>query len=230
MAEEENLSPEQIAAMSKQQCIFCHIASGRVAAKKIYEDDKVVCVLDINPGNPGHVLIVPKEHYVIMPQLPEDLLQHIGMVAKGVSKAQLKALKAQGTNVFVANGVTAGQRAQHFMMHVIPRMENDEIGLVLPERAMAPADFKKAQKIIKKALAKALGMKVEDEPEEEEESQSPKEEPEEKAAEKSNPKEAKQEKVSAKKTETKKPAEKKGKPAPKKGANLDDIASLLTGR
>jgi histidine triad (HIT) family protein len=225
MAEEANLSPEEIAAMSRQQCIFCHIAAGRVASKKIYEDDRVVCVLDINPGNPGHVLIVPKEHYVIMPQLPEDLLQHIGMVAKGVSKAQLKALKAQGTNIFVANGVTAGQRAQHFMMHVIPRMEKDEIGLVLPERAMNAADAKKAQQILKKALAKALGLKTENEPETEEESQSPKEgEPAEKKAE------PKQEKK-PEKAEAKKPAEKKKPAAPQKKdkANLDDIAKLLTG-
>jgi histidine triad (HIT) family protein len=215
MAEEENLSPEQIAAMSREQCIFCHIASGKVASRKVYEDDKVVCVLDINPGNPGHVLIVPKEHYVIMPQIPEDVLQHIGMVAKGISHAQLRALKAQGTNIFVANGVTAGQRAQHFMMHVIPRMEGDQIGFATPERAMNPADAKKLQQMLRKALAKSLGLKTENEPETEEESQAPKEE--EKPAEK--PKKAE------KKTETKKPAK---KPEGKK-ANLDDIASFLTG-
>ncbi|MEM4246801.1 MAG: HIT domain-containing protein, partial [Candidatus Woesearchaeota archaeon] len=177
MAEEHTLSPEETAQMAKQQCIFCHIAAGRVASKKIYEDDKVVCVLDINPANPGHTLIIPKEHYMIMPQLPEELLQHIGMIAKGVSHAQLRALKAQGTNIFVANGVTAGQRAQHFMMHVIPRMEKDEVGLILPERAMSAADTKKAQQILKKAIAKALGLKTEGEPETEEESQAPKKEP-----------------------------------------------------
>jgi len=216
MAEESQMSPEEMAAMSRQQCIFCHIASGRVASKKIYEDDKVVCVLDINPGNPGHVLIVPKEHYVIMPQIPEDVLQHIGMVAKGISHAQLKSLKAQGTNLFVANGVVAGQRAQHFMMHVIPRMEGDQLAFGLPEKAMSPADAKKAQQILKKALAKALGMKVPDEPEAEEESQSPKEE------------EPAKEDKPAKKAESKKPSEKKGKAEPKR-ANLDDIAKLLAG-
>ncbi len=210
MAEETNLSPEEMAQMAKQQCIFCHIASGRVASKKIYEDDQVVAVLDINPGNPGHVLIIPKEHYVIMPQLPEELLQHIGMVAKGVSHAQLKALKAQGTNIFVANGVTAGQRAQHFMMHVIPRMEKDEVGLVLPERAMSDADTKKAQQILKKALTKALGLKVEDEPETEEESQTPKEEEPKKIEKPAGKKKVKEEKK------------------PKQSANLDDIARLLT--
>ena len=224
---DENASPEQLAQMSKEQCIFCHIASGRVASKKVYEDDKVVCVLDINPGNPGHVLVVPKEHYVIMPQIPEDVLQHIGMIAKGISHAQLRALKAQGTNLFVANGVAAGQRAQHFMMHVIPRMEGDGIGFALPERAMSPADEKKAQKLLKKALAKALGLKVPDEPEDETEEQAPREE------EKPAPKKAA---IAEKKSAKAEPAiaeKKKEAPqeAPKKpkGANLDDIASFLTG-
>lgn len=219
MAEERTISPEEMAQMAKQQCIFCHIAAGRVASKKIYEDDKVVCVLDINPANPGHTLIIPKEHYMIMPQLPEELLQHIGMVAKGVSHAQLKALKAQGTNIFVANGVTAGQRAQHFMMHVIPRMEKDEVGLILPERAMSAADTKKVQQILKKAIAKALGLKTEGEPETEEESQTPKEEPKE-TQKKAEPK--KPQKEPAKKT-------KKEEKKPSKGANLDEIARLLTG-
>lgn len=218
MPEEQTLSPEEMAAMSREQCIFCHIASGKVAAKKVYEDDKVACVLDINPGNPGHVLIVPKEHYVIMPQIPEDVLQHIGMVAKGISHAQLRALKAQGTNIFVANGVTAGQRAQHFMMHVIPRMDGDQLTFALPERAMSEADLKKAQVILKKALAKALGLKVPDEPESKTESQVPKKEEKEEAEEKP-----------AKKEADKKVLAPKQKTVPKKGANLDDIAHLLTG-
>ncbi len=220
MAEEQTLAPGDAAQAGEQQCIFCHIASGRVAARKVYEDDKVACVLDINPANPGHVLIVPKQHYVIMPQIPEDVLQHIGMVAKGVSHAQLRALKAQGTNIFVANGVSAGQRAQHFMMHVIPRMEGDQIAFAMPERAMSAADVKKAQQVLKKALAKAMGLKVPDEPESHDEEQTPHEEK--KTAEK---------KKEAPETEKPSPKEtaKKQQPA-KQGANLDDIARLLGGR
>ncbi|MEM4242300.1 MAG: HIT domain-containing protein [Candidatus Woesearchaeota archaeon] len=223
MAEEGAMSPEEIAQAARQQCIFCHIAAGRVASKKVYEDDLVVAVLDINPANPGHVLIIPKEHYVIMPQIPEDVLAHIGMVAKGISHAQLRSLKAQGTNIFVANGVTAGQRAQHFMMHVIPRMENDGVGLVLPERGMAPADAKKAQQVLRKALAKALGLKAESEPETGEESQAPKDEMEKEGpAEKKAPA-----KKAAAKKEAKKPARKAKEVKPAQGANLDDIARLL---
>ncbi len=210
MVEEQHASPDE---QGQQQCIFCHIASGRVASKKVYEDDKVVAVLDINPANPGHVLIVPKEHYVIMPQIPEDILQHIGMVAKGVSHAQLRALKVQGTNLFVANGVAAGQRAQHFMMHVIPRREGDQIGFAIPEKTMSAADMKKAQQVLKKALAKSLGLNAPDAPESHEEEQVPHEEAK---------KEPEKKKEVAPKKEA--PAKKPGK-----GANLDEIARLLGG-
>jgi len=223
------MMPEEMAGDAKQQCIFCHIAAGRVASRKVYEDDKVVAVLDINPGNPGHVLLVPKEHFVIMPQIPEDILQHMGMVAKGISHAQLRALKAQGTNIFVANGVVAGQRAQHFMMHVIPRMDKDDVGLVLPARAMRPEDEQQAHKLLKKALSKALGLKVPDEQESHKDEQVPHEQKNEKAV-----KEAAKERKTAEKEplEEQEPAKKEiGTKAPSKkaGANLDDIAKLLTG-
>lgn len=219
--EEQQAFPEEL-AQTVQQCIFCHIAAGRVASKKVYEDDKVVCVLDINPANPGHVLLIPKQHYVIMPQIPEDVLQHIGVVAKGISHAQLRALKAQGTNLFVANGVAAGQRAQHFMMHVIPRMEGDQIGFGLPERKMSAADATKLQQALKKALAKALGLKALEEPETHEEEQVPHKEAKEDAA----GKEA-LEKPAKKEAPTREAKEAPKKPA--KAANLDEIAKLFTG-
>jgi len=160
------MTPEQMAALAKQQCIFCQIASGKVASRKIYEDEKVVGVLDINPANPGHVLLITKEHYVVMPQIPDDVVAHIGMVAKGISHALLRALKAQGTTIFAANGVAAGQRAQHFMLHIIPRMENDGIGIEPPEHKISAADYKKILKALKPGIAKAFGQRVEEEPEE----------------------------------------------------------------
>lgn len=121
----EELTPEQI----KQQCIFCHIVAGAVASKKVFEDEKVVAVLDINPANFGHVLLMPKEHFAIMPQIPDDLIGHIGQVSKGLSLAMLKAFGTEGTTTFIANGMAAGQRAQHFMVHIIPRTENDGVGV-----------------------------------------------------------------------------------------------------
>ena len=177
------MSPEQMAEMAKQQCIFCQIASGKVASKKIYEDEQVVAVLDINPANPGHILLITKEHYVVMPQIPDDVVAHIGMVTKGLSHALLRALKAQGTTIFVANGVTAGQRAQHFMLHIIPRMEKDGVTIDYPEHEISDEDYKKVLDALRAGIAKSLGQ-VEGLEKESEKAEEMQEEAEEKVSEK----------------------------------------------
>ncbi|MBI4143454.1 HIT domain-containing protein, partial [Candidatus Woesearchaeota archaeon] len=124
-----------------QQCIFCQIVAGKSQSRIVYEDDKVVAILDINPANPGHVLLLTKEHYSIMPQLPDDEVAHIFMVAKSLSNSMLRGIEVQGTNIIVANGVAAGQRAQHFMVHVIPRKESDGINIVLPQNPMQQGEI-----------------------------------------------------------------------------------------
>ncbi len=145
-------------ADEEQQCVFCHIASGKIPAKKVYDDDKVAAVLDINPATPGHVLIIPKNHVAIMPQMSDDLIAHLGMVAKQLSNAVIRALKVDGISVFIANGVAAGQRAPHFLLHVIPRSQNDDVGLHLP---VVKIDQKVSDAVFDKlgaAVAKQFGV------------------------------------------------------------------------
>ncbi len=157
-----NLSPEQIAELQKQNCVFCHIVSGKVASKKVYEDEQVLAVLDINPANPGHMLLLPKEHYLIMPQLPDDVTGHIFMVAKALSQSTLRALNAKGNTILIANGAAAGQRAPHFMLHVIPRAMEDSINFDLPERDISPEDYEKLKKLITSKLNSVMGLKKEE--------------------------------------------------------------------
>lgn len=132
----KSMSPEELKEFQKKQCIFCQIVAGKVQSKNVYEDEKVIAILDINPANPGHVLLLTKEHYAIMPQLPDDEVAHVFMVAKALSNSMLRGIDAQGTNLVVANGIVAGQRSQHFMVHIIPRKENDGLEFVLPQRTM----------------------------------------------------------------------------------------------
>ncbi len=127
------MSPEELREYQKQNCIFCHISSGKQQAKKIYEDINCLGVLDINPANAGHVLLLPKEHYAVLPLVPDDILGHLGMVAKAISNVMLKALEAKGTTIFVANGAAAGQKAQHVMVHIIPRDEKDGLNIAIPK-------------------------------------------------------------------------------------------------
>ncbi|MBI2140627.1 HIT domain-containing protein [Candidatus Woesearchaeota archaeon] len=150
----KNMSPEELREFQKKQCIFCQIILGKVQSKKIYEDDKSIAIMDINPANPGHVLLLPKEHYAIMPQLSEEEIAHIFMVAKTISNACLRALGVTGTNILVQNGVAAGQRAQHFMVHIIPRKENDGVPFQLPQKEVPEAALEQ----VRKKLESHLGM------------------------------------------------------------------------
>src|SRR3989338_6190402 len=172
----KNMSPEELKEFQKKQCIFCQIIAGKVQSKKIYEDDKCIAVLDINPANPGHILILPKEHYSIMPQIPEDEVGYCLKVAKALSQASLKAVQSHGTTIFVANGVAAGQKAQHFMVHVIPRVENDGVGLEIPHNRISEDDLNRVRKLLAEKLGAVEAEIVEE-----------KEKPEEKAKKK-NPK------------------------------------------
>ncbi|MCF7861803.1 HIT domain-containing protein [Candidatus Woesearchaeota archaeon] len=120
-----NMSPEEIMEYQKKNCVFCHIMEGRVDSKQIYEDDLCKAVLDINPAAPGHTLLMPKEHVSIMPQLSREHIKRMFVTVKDISLRMLRGLEADGTNIFIANGVAAGQKAQHFMTHIIPRKEGD---------------------------------------------------------------------------------------------------------
>jgi len=154
----KQMSPEELKEFQKKQCIFCQIISGKVQSKKVYEDEEAIAILDVNPANPGHLLIMPKEHYSIMPQMPEDEVGHIFLVAKALSNASLRALEVQGSNIIVANGVAAGQRAQHFMVHLIPRKDNDGVNFQVPQKTIPEEELKKVGKI----LSKSLGTKAEE--------------------------------------------------------------------
>lgn len=148
----------------KKQCIFCHIVAGRVASKKVYDEQKINAVLDINPANPGHILVLPKVHYSIMPQIPDEEIGDIGMNLKSFSSVLLRALKCHGTTIFIANGVAAGQRAQHFMAHVIPRMDDDGLNIELPEKKIASDKLIEIKNLLIPSVKKLLGKAAEPSP------------------------------------------------------------------
>ncbi len=156
----KNMSPEELAEFQKQQCIFCQILSGKVPSSKIYEDDKCLAILDINPAAKGHILILPKEHYAIMPQVPVEDIKHFYVVAKYLSQIVLKTLKVGGTNIYVANGIAASQKAQHFMIHIIPRKEGDGL-LTVNESLLDPELRKKVKSAIEQKLNELMGVKKE---------------------------------------------------------------------
>jgi histidine triad (HIT) family protein len=121
----EKMSPEEISALQKQNCIFCKIISGEIPSKKIFEDDKIVAILDIRPATKGHILILPKEHYPILPLVPPDVFKRLFVQTKFLSNVLKKALLCSSVSLFIANGAVAGQQSPHFLFHLIPREKND---------------------------------------------------------------------------------------------------------
>lgn len=111
--------------MKKDDCIFCKIANGEIPSKTIYEDDNFRVILDLGPATKGHALILPKEHYANLFELPEETAAAVMKLAKKQAGIMVKNLHADGMNLVQNNGETAGQTVMHFHLHLIPRYEND---------------------------------------------------------------------------------------------------------
>ncbi|HUP90035.1 MAG TPA: HIT domain-containing protein, partial [Longimicrobiales bacterium] len=98
----------------------------------VYEDDRAIAFLDIQPVSLGHTLVVSKEHYATLFDLPDDLLAHCASVAKRLARGLKKAVGAEAINVFSANGKAGGQDVLHFHLHLIPIQEGQPFALQLP--------------------------------------------------------------------------------------------------
>ena len=115
--------------MKKDDCIFCKLANGDIPTNSIYEDEVVKVIFDASPAAPGHILILPKNHYDDIYSMDDETAAHVFKVAVKLSKAYRKALDFDGLNIVQNNGEAAGQTVFHFHMHLIPRYENDQVGL-----------------------------------------------------------------------------------------------------
>ena len=99
-------------------CIFCKIVNGELPSKKIYEDELVIGILDINPDGDGHTLIIPKKHYTDYKELPDELILHINKVTKIIADKLESKLKKNSVT-FIVNYMDA-QIIKHFHKHIIP--------------------------------------------------------------------------------------------------------------
>lgn len=104
-------------------CIFCKIINKEIPCYKIYEDELSLVFLDINPNSCGHLLIIPKEHYVCLEDINEDLLAHIGLVSKKMYKLLNEKLPCVGIKATQNNGVL--QDVKHYHLHMIPHYKKD---------------------------------------------------------------------------------------------------------
>ena len=111
--------------MRDSNCIFCKIANGEIPSRTIEENDMFKVVLDVGPATRGHALILPKEHYRNLYDLPEEMAAEAAKMAKKVALKMKEKLNCDGVNIVQNNEESAGQTVFHFHMHVIPRYAND---------------------------------------------------------------------------------------------------------
>ena len=107
-------------------CVFCALVAGEREASVVYEDERLLGFMDLHPVNPGHVLLVPKEHATAMADVDEDTGAHVFRIAMRMQQAIRRSdVRCEGINIFVADGEAAFQDVFHFHLHVIPRFEGD---------------------------------------------------------------------------------------------------------
>lgn len=111
--------------MRDDNCIFCKLANGEIPTNSIYEDDQFNVILDASPATKGHALILPKEHYKNIYELPEDTAAEAMKLAKKLATKMTERLHADGFNLVQNNNEVAGQTVFHFHMHLIPRYQDD---------------------------------------------------------------------------------------------------------
>lgn len=116
-------------------CLFCSILASDLESTKVYQDKECTVLMDIQPINPGHMLVIPNEHYPSLETLPIELGQHIFSVAQKIASAlRNSGIQCEGVNLFLADGKAAMQEVFHFHLHVIPRFEGDGFGFQFSPR------------------------------------------------------------------------------------------------
>jgi histidine triad (HIT) family protein len=98
---------------------------GKIASKKIYENEKVLAFLDISPVSKGHLLIIPKKHFENIYDIEDSYLKEIISVAKIIAESLKKSLNTSNVNILHASGKDAQQSVFHFHIHLIPRYKDD---------------------------------------------------------------------------------------------------------
>lgn len=107
-------------------CIFCKIVKGEIPSEKVYEDDETFAFLDIRPNNPGHTLVIPKDHFENIYTTPDETFVRMALTAKKVSLAIKHATECEGINMNMNNEEAGGQLVFHAHLHVIPRFKTDD--------------------------------------------------------------------------------------------------------
>jgi len=139
--------------MKEPNCIFCKIVAGEIPCVKLLEDEAALAFLDIGPLAEGHVLLIPKDHYVTIDQMPAGVAGSVLRHLPALGKAVRSAIKCEGLNLLQNNGTVAHQVIPHVHFHIIPRNPGDEFHFNWPAGTYPPGEIEEVAKRIRAALA-----------------------------------------------------------------------------
>jgi histidine triad (HIT) family protein len=134
-------------------CVFCKIRDGQIPSTRVYEDARTFVIMDINPLNPGHCLVITKTHAPTIHEAAPSDLEAVIVTAQRVARAIDDVLRPDGLNLLQANGPAAFQSVPHVHLHLIPRWKGDGKGfdwkLVAGDRAQITAAADKIRGALK---------------------------------------------------------------------------------
>ena len=115
--------------MSDPNCLFCKIAAGDIPSTQVFEDERTLAFMDINPGTRGHLLVIPRAHSADLLEIGEEDLAACALTAQRMAQRVKERLGADGVNLVNSCGSDAWQTVFHFHIHVIPRYKGDPLRL-----------------------------------------------------------------------------------------------------
>ena len=136
-----------------EDCIFCKIVAGQIPCFRIYEDEKVLSFLDINPISEGHALVIPKAHAENLWEIPEQDLAAVHMASKKIIQTMKEILNPEGVACLQLNGRGVNQVVMHYHLHLIPRIKGSE-PLPVSSWELKPGDQDAIARLAQKIAAK----------------------------------------------------------------------------
>ena len=119
-------------AQPSSHCTFCDLIRGAAEVSICHEDSDSIAFMDIQPVNAGHVLVVPREHYESLLDVPPEIGLHLFHVTMKLAGAVRKVTNCEDMNIVVNSGAAAGQDEPHYHVHIIPRRHGDGFDIPLP--------------------------------------------------------------------------------------------------
>ena len=110
-------------------CDICEMIAKKISFKVIYEDEEMIAMLHEAPAFLGHTMLISKQHFRILEEIPEKIFSDMFNTSNSISTALFESLNIHGTNILINNGPEAGQSFAHFIINIIPRTENDGINM-----------------------------------------------------------------------------------------------------